>query len=177
MEPVGHKTESVCQRYEIVAERDLVDGVARYAAGLRGYAFMKKSKQRSGMGPMVRCGQCHAEMASTTLEFHRRRRGNAQEDHLNLAGAMSAGASAPASWRSFSAHSSVHQCNRIQGSCCHGRPIHKGYFNDNRSCADRHRVEAYQLRRPCLSGVMVVSWMCESAALINLQSCAGRPLR
>ena len=32
MELVGHRTESVYQRYDIVAERDLTEGVARYAA-------------------------------------------------------------------------------------------------------------------------------------------------
>jgi hypothetical protein len=35
MELVGHKTESVCRRYDIVAERDLTDGVARYATRLQ----------------------------------------------------------------------------------------------------------------------------------------------
>ena len=34
MELVGHRTEPVYQRYDIVAERDLADGVARYAARL-----------------------------------------------------------------------------------------------------------------------------------------------
>ena len=32
MELMGHRTESVYQRYDIVAERDLAEGVARYAA-------------------------------------------------------------------------------------------------------------------------------------------------
>ena len=36
MELVGHKTESVYQRYDIVAERDLTDSVVRYAAKLPG---------------------------------------------------------------------------------------------------------------------------------------------
>ncbi len=35
MELIGHKTESVYQRYDIVAERDLAEAVARYAARLR----------------------------------------------------------------------------------------------------------------------------------------------
>jgi integrase len=35
MELVGHKTESIYQRYDIVAERDLTDSMARYAARLR----------------------------------------------------------------------------------------------------------------------------------------------
>lgn len=34
MDLVGHKTESMYQRYDIVAERDLADGVPRYAARL-----------------------------------------------------------------------------------------------------------------------------------------------
>jgi hypothetical protein len=42
---VGHETESVYQRYEIVAERDLTDGVVRYATGLQGQStrFAKPS--------------------------------------------------------------------------------------------------------------------------------------
>jgi integrase len=35
MELIGHRTESVYQRYDIVAERDLAEGVARYVARLR----------------------------------------------------------------------------------------------------------------------------------------------
>ncbi len=34
MELVGHKTESVYQRYDIVAERDLPDAVQKYASRL-----------------------------------------------------------------------------------------------------------------------------------------------
>jgi hypothetical protein len=34
MELVGHRTESVYQRYDIVSERDLTDGVKTYAAWL-----------------------------------------------------------------------------------------------------------------------------------------------
>jgi hypothetical protein len=33
-ELIGHRTESEYQRYDIVAERDLADGVVRYAARL-----------------------------------------------------------------------------------------------------------------------------------------------
>ena len=32
MDLVGHRTESVYQPYDIVAERDLTEGVSRYAA-------------------------------------------------------------------------------------------------------------------------------------------------
>ncbi len=35
MELVGHRTESVYQRYDIVAERDLTDGVIRYASRIQ----------------------------------------------------------------------------------------------------------------------------------------------
>ena len=49
MELVGHRTKSVYQRYDIVAERDLMDGIARYAArlGTSGAAETSRRSLRS----------------------------------------------------------------------------------------------------------------------------------
>lgn len=46
MELVGHKNESVYQRYDIVAERDLTEGVSRYAGGLAVRGRQSQSRLR-----------------------------------------------------------------------------------------------------------------------------------
>lgn len=52
MELVGHKTESVYQRYDIVAERDLPDAVKKYSSGLRGSNLSGTQAKKHGGRPL-----------------------------------------------------------------------------------------------------------------------------